>query len=165
MTCICSVSISGARYWHLGQHNSGSSSGPAAPWSPTGTKAWLRNDGAGGTVLKAAHTKNAHQVTHRGNLVCLQHHSFQITNLKRPSKHFSVPTGAVGTFCVASWSASKEPRVCVCVCVLMLLPCGGGISGGRAAKSSRYLSFICSIHALQRWQKWSETWRPSEQWG
>lgn len=53
MTCICSVSISGAWYWHLGQHKSGSSSVPAAPWSPTGTKPWLRNEEAGGTVLKA----------------------------------------------------------------------------------------------------------------
>lgn len=54
MTCICSVSISGAWYWHLGQHKSGSSSAPTAPWSPTGTKPCMRNEGAGGTVLKAA---------------------------------------------------------------------------------------------------------------
>lgn len=31
ITCICSVSISGARYWHLGQHKSGSSSVPTGP--------------------------------------------------------------------------------------------------------------------------------------
>lgn len=51
MTCICSVSMSGARYWHLGQHKSGSSSFPTAPGSLTGT--W-RKDGAAGTVLKPA---------------------------------------------------------------------------------------------------------------
>lgn len=50
MTCICRVSISGAWYWHLGQRKSGTSS---APGSPAGAKQGMRNEGAGGTVLKA----------------------------------------------------------------------------------------------------------------
>lgn len=110
MTCICSVSISGARYWHLGQHRSGSSSFPGTPWSPTGTRPWLRNEGAGGTVLKATKKEKMLEMTKYLN---------------------------------NNW------WLCVSIKAGCNVPCGGGMSGARAEKSSRCLCFICSIRALE----------------
>lgn len=44
--------MSGAWYWHFGQHRSGSSSDLPTPESLTATTPGLRKEEAGGTVLK-----------------------------------------------------------------------------------------------------------------